>query len=77
MRRTALLMRILSGVMLEWIIRADVCRKARPLHIWRIPFWIYGMVLLSALVTHYKGDGTYFDFIQVDEWRVMWRRRDG
>lgn len=37
---TAVVMRILSGDMLEWIKRAEVWRKESPLHSWRIPFCI-------------------------------------
>lgn len=39
-RLTAVVIRILSGEMLEWIKRAEVWRKESPLHSWRIPFWI-------------------------------------
>lgn len=37
---TALLITMLSGLIFEWIIRADVCMKDRPLHSCKMPFWI-------------------------------------
>lgn len=69
-----MVIRMLSGEMLEWIKRADVWRKDSPLHSWRIPFWIYERTVevgVNGRPLNGRDDRHYLYFVEFHDGRPM------